>query len=815
MGLSPADAIIQTISYAQIFDQPLSIGELHRYLIGLKLSAEELNHEVAKLVNTGTLTKQNGLNWVALQNGEKQFAIRVEREERAKRLWPLAERYGRMIGRLPFVRMVAITGSLAVNNPDTAADIDLFVITKPERLWLTRLLTVGVVKLAAKQGVHLCPNYFITTQNLGIKTQNLYTAREICQMVPLVGQDVYQQFRCANQWTKQYFPNSEPLSGSANHTIHYRPGEKLLSGLLGSRIEQWEMKRKIKKLSAQIKGDEARFTADQCKGHIDGHQARIMAQVTQLTDTPPSDPQKTVSKWHASEATSTQILFGQSYYLRFDPKLYAAMQPYPPLGTMIAAAYIREQGYTVDLFDAMLAESTALWGAKVNTVRPKYAVIYEDNFNYLSKMCLLNMRDAALEMVGMAKEVGATVILCGSDATDHPGLYLKAGADYVIQGEGEETLAELLKHLEHTAGPVPENLWGVAYLNRGQVVENGRRPVMRHIDQLPFAAWDLINVEKYRQIWLKHHGYFSMNMVTTRGCPYHCNWCAKPIWGQRYNARSAANVAEEMGWLKTNFQPDHIWFVDDIMGLKPGWLEQFAAEVERKDAKLPFKCLSRADLIVRGGNNVAALAKAGCDIVWLGAESGAQHILNRMDKGTKVEDIYAAAEQLHHAGVQVAFFLQFGYPGESRADIEKTLQMVRDCQPDDIGMSVSYPLPGTRFYDNVKLHLGDQQNWTDSADLAMMYKGPFVTDFYRQLHIVLHKEFRSRKGWHMLKSVARKPHKWRPKHGRELLAIGYRLVTLPMAKTKLNRLAKIPHQSIEVLPHMPLAEAAVPTSQQD
>jgi len=338
---------------------------------------------------------------------------------------------------------------------------------------------------------------------------------------------------------------------------------------------------------------------------------------------------------------------------------------------------------------------------------------------------------------------------------------------------------------------------------------------MRDIDTLPFPAWDLVDIEKYRRIWYERHGYYSMNMVTTRGCPYHCNWCAKPIWGQRYNSRSPENVAQEMKWLKETYQPDHIWFVDDIMGLKPGWWHTFADMVERHQARIPFKCLSRADLIVRNEKNVDALARAGCDIVWMGAESGSQKILNAMEKGTTVEQIYEAARRLHQVGIKVAFFLQFGYPGETREDIEKTLQLVRDCQPDDIGMSVSYPLPGTKFYENIKLQLGDKQNWSDSADLAMMYRGPFATPFYRQLHIVLHKEFRSRRAWQELKRVAFKPAQWRRHHWREAAASVYRLVTLPLARLKLNRLAAVPHEGVAPMPHMRLEEAARPSPQGD
>jgi anaerobic magnesium-protoporphyrin IX monomethyl ester cyclase len=252
-----------------------------------------------------------------------------------------------------------------------------------------------------------------------------------------------------------------------------------------------------------------------------------------------------------------------------------------------------------------------------------------------------------------------------------------------------------------------------------------------------------VDIQKYKSIWLKRHGYFSMNMVTTRGCPYHCNWCAKPIWGQRYNSRSPENVVAEMKWLKAAYAPDHVWFADDILGLKPNWIERFAALVNEADAVIPFKCLQRADLV--NEKTASALARAGCKTVWIGAESGSQKILDAMEKGDKVEDIYRAAQFLHANGIEVGFFLQFGYPGETWDDVQKTLKMVRECAPDDIGISVSYPLPGTKFYERVKLELGEKQNWVDSEDLAMLYRGPFPTEFYRILHGRVHYEFRARR----------------------------------------------------------------------
>jgi radical SAM superfamily enzyme YgiQ (UPF0313 family) len=452
----------------------------------------------------------------------------------------------------------------------------------------------------------------------------------------------------------------------------------------------------------------------------------------------------------------THILFGQSYYLRFDPKLWKAMQPYPPLGTLYAASWLRQHGYEVALFDAMLAESEGEWGCALDEHKPQYAVIYEDNFNYLSKMCLLRMREAAFKMIDMAKARGCTVILCGADVTDHYDKYLEHGADYCILGEGEETLLELLNQIEGKSEAGFESILGLAYQspvpnleseieNRKSKIVNRRRPDITDLDKLPFPAWDLVDIQKYKSIWLEHHGYFSMNMVTTRGCPFHCNWCAKPIWGQRYNSRSPENVVAEMKWLKETFAPDHIWFADDILGLKPHWLERFAVLVNEAQAVIPFKCLQRADLV--NEKTASALAKAGCKTVWIGAESGSQKILDAMEKGDRVEDIYNAARLLRANGIEVGFFLQFGYPGEMWDDVQKTLKMVRECAPDDIGISVSYPLPGTKFYERVKLELGKKQNWIDSEDLAMLYRGPFPTEFYRILHRRVHHEFRLRQAW--------------------------------------------------------------------
>lgn len=484
------------------------------------------------------------------------------------------------------------------------------------------------------------------------------------------------------------------------------------------------------------------------------------------------------------------ILLTHSYILRLDPKEYRAMMPYAPLGTLYAASALRNAGFTVALFDSMLADSEQEISRALDSEKPGMLVIYDDDFNYLTKMCLSRMRDAAVAMIAVAKERGCRVVVHGSDPADHAGFYLDNGADFIAVGEGEVTLTELVLSLEGKSAVPPSAIPGVAYRDGGSVRMTAKRPVLKELDALPLPARDLVDIERYRALWKRRHGYFSMNIVTTRGCPFHCNWCAKPIYGQVYHSRSPECVVDEMLQLRASFRPDHLWFCDDIFGLKPGWVPAFADAVERRGAHTPFKCLSRADLLLHD-ETVRHLARAGCRSVWIGAESGSQKILDAMEKGITVDQIYRSARLLRQYGIRVGFFLQYGYPGETREDIDRTLAMVRECTPDEIGISVSYPLPGTRFYENVRRQLGEKQNWIDSQDLALLFHGTFEPEFYRALHAVTHKKLRIWQGQQTLKSLAAHPLAVRKVDLRSMAAMAYHAATLPRIESALNRAASL------------------------
>jgi anaerobic magnesium-protoporphyrin IX monomethyl ester cyclase len=478
-----------------------------------------------------------------------------------------------------------------------------------------------------------------------------------------------------------------------------------------------------------------------------------------------------------------KILFTPSYFYRFDEKQWRNQQPYPPYATILAASYIRNAGFEVQLFDSNLSSSPEEIKQQLKSFSPDYVVVYDDSFNYLSKMCLTIMRDACFDLIRYSKQAGCKVLVNSSDATDHSKLYLENGADIVMKGEGELTLHELLT----TDCSFIEDCLGIAYLKNNEMMVTARRQVLTELDSLPQPAWDLINIDAYKQIWLQGHHKFSLNIATTRGCPFKCNWCAKPIYGNRYNSRSPQAVANELKLLMNDFGATHFWVCDDIFGLKPGWVEEFSLLLKKENLHPKLKIQCRADLLLKE-NTIQHLVAAGLDEVWMGAESGSQQILDAMDKGTKVEQIFEATRLLKKHGVKVCFFLQYGYLGESKNDIDKTLAMVKKLMPYDIGISVSYPLPGTGFHEKVKAQLQEKQNWTDSDDLAMMYQGTYSQQFYKHLHRHTHRVFRKQKSIYHFRSIFHKPTEMGLAQMKSIAKLPYHWISEMLSEQKLKSL---------------------------
>ena len=479
------------------------------------------------------------------------------------------------------------------------------------------------------------------------------------------------------------------------------------------------------------------------------------------------------------------VVFSHSYYYKFDLKQWNNKTPYPPLGTLYAASYLRQNGYSVGVFDANLLDDPKTIEPYLKKHTPTTFVLYDDGFNYLTKMCLTTMREAAFQMIKIAKKQHCKVVVCSSDSTDHYEKYLDVGADFVIQGEGEITLKELLDTLEKHEDT--SEIKGLIFKHEEEIINNPKRSVLRDLDILPLPAWDLIDINAYKDIWKSGGNEFTLNIATTRGCPFKCNWCAKPIYGNRYNSHSPEYITKHIKYLSETYGVNRFWMCDDIFGLKPNWVQNFNLELKKEKLSISYYIQSRVDLLLKE-DTIDALEESGLKEVWVGAESGSQKILDAMDKETTVEQIYEATQLLKAKNVRVAFFIQFGYLGETKADITKTIDMIKELAPDNIGVSVSYPLPGTPFYDKVKDDLKLKANWTDSDDLAMLFKGTYSSKYYKKLQRYVHKEYRKSQAFQNLKTFIKNPFKLSQPQWRSIVLLGYYLPSAFLDKIQLKNM---------------------------
>ncbi len=465
-----------------------------------------------------------------------------------------------------------------------------------------------------------------------------------------------------------------------------------------------------------------------------------------------------------------RILVASNDQLALNPHEAAVGKPYPPLGALVIAANLRRAGHTVALHDPMFEPSgrgeTALVAA-LDAHGAEIVVLAADDHAVHQKMCLGVLREAALAMVRAAKGRGAKVVVAGPDASTWPEAY--AAADAVIVGDAAEIVVDWADGARGLVGV------------HGERGAGGRVPVIADLDRLPDPAWDLVDLERYKSWWIERHGAWELNIWTARGCPYKCNWCAKPTWGRSYHVRSPQRVAAEIATLRVTAGMDRIWFTDDIFALKPAWLRAFRAALREP---VPYRCLSRVDLM-KDPAFTEDLAATGCKEVWVGAESGSDKVLSAMDKESSVSEIEAATALLRRHGIQACFFLQLGYPGETLEDVLQTIAMVRRLKPDEIGVSVSYPHPGTAFYERVSASMGGR-SWAVSMDNKPLFEAPYTAAFYGAAKEVLRSQHSAGKGGAALRQLLRAPD---ARSARKVLGAAFHAVRLPIMQRRMMALA--------------------------
>lgn len=429
------------------------------------------------------------------------------------------------------------------------------------------------------------------------------------------------------------------------------------------------------------------------------------------------------------EATMTHTLLTHGYFLSEDEKERQIMKPYPPLGLLYLSAYLKTRGQPVEVYDSTFGTRTELL-QKIHAAAGGIVGIYTN----------LMTRASVLQIIGAAKQAGSTVILGGPEGANYPNEYLAAGADVVVIGEGESTLTELVATLPSMGPHRLDGVRGIVFKNAAdEPVYTPERAKINDLDTLPLPDRGAIDHHKYLDAWKHHHGASSINLITARGCPYRCTWCSHAVYGYSHRRRSPVNVASEVAWIVERYNPDQLWYADDVFTISHPWLQKYKAALDERGLHLPFETITRADRL-QSEDAVVALRELGCYRIWIGSESGSQRILDAMERGVSVEQVRRAVKLAHKHGIRVGMFLMWGYEGEELEDIAATVEHVKESNPDVFFTTISYPIKGTPYFQKVKDKVHLPSDWANVTDRDYSIGGRNGKDYYRLADVWLRSE---------------------------------------------------------------------------
>ena len=422
------------------------------------------------------------------------------------------------------------------------------------------------------------------------------------------------------------------------------------------------------------------------------------------------------------------LLLTHGYFLYEDPKELQIMKPYAPLGILYLCSHLRSKGFVVDVFDTTFSSREELF-RHLRSRKPSVLGIYAN----------LMTRKNVIEILKVAHESGWSTVVGGPEPGAYVDEYLEAGADFVVIGEGEITLQELLSALEDGAEASLAKVAGIAYRDSSGIIHHtAPRTQITNLDAQPWPARDAVDIQRYVQTWRDAHGKGSVSFITARGCPYKCRWCSHQVYGQTHRRRSPSLVVDEVEWLVQRYEPDMAWVADDVFTIHYGWIRDYAAEMKRRGLRIPFECISRADRL--NAEMLDLLAELGCFRIWIGSESGSQRILDAMERGVRLDQVQRAVELSRSRGIQSGMFLMWGYEGEELVDIEATVEHVKRSNPDIFFTTVAYPIKGTPYYAQVADRLVQLKSWADGSDRDFRIKGRHSRQFYEQADHLLRDE---------------------------------------------------------------------------
>jgi radical SAM superfamily enzyme YgiQ (UPF0313 family) len=428
------------------------------------------------------------------------------------------------------------------------------------------------------------------------------------------------------------------------------------------------------------------------------------------------------------------ILFTHAYYLSDDPKEQKIMKPYPPLGLLYVSAYLKSKNIDNTVFDTTFSSQKKQLDFILEK-QPKIICIYT---NLMTKIEVIRL----IKILKTDRFNFPKIVLGGPDVTYNVENYLKAGTDFLVIGEGEETTFELYNAIMNNGDVYQVD--GIAFLENNQIIQTTARTKFKELDELPLPNREAINMQNYLETWKTNHGQSSMTISTQRGCPYTCKWCSTAVYGQSYRRRPANQVAEEMKILKEKYNPDALWFVDDVFTVSHKWLIAFREEVLKQEAVIPFECITRAERL--NDEILQLLKEVGCFRIWIGAESGSQTIIDAMDRRVDVNQVKKVIQDTNALGIETGTFIMLGYPGETEKDITETIQYLKDANPTLYTITVAYPIKGTSLYNEIEHKITEQPDWETSTDRDIDFKRTYSRKYYQYAvskvvnEVELHKE---------------------------------------------------------------------------
>ena len=396
------------------------------------------------------------------------------------------------------------------------------------------------------------------------------------------------------------------------------------------------------------------------------------------------------------------------------------MRPYPPLGVLYVSAWLEKHGYDNSVFDSTFSTFENL-KSRLLQDKPDAIGIYTNLMTKLNVLC-------TIQFVKSHPDLAHTkIILGGPEVRNHVDNFLKHGADFLVLGEGEESMLALIQCLDKNENHT--DIESIAYLNNeGETVLTPERKLLRDLDDLPMPNRTKIDLNLYFKAWKQKHGTSAISINTMRGCPYTCNWCSRAVYGLSYRRRSPKHVVDEIEWIRNTYDVDTIWFVDDVFTVNHKWLREFADEITKRNLVTPFECITRADRMNQ--EVIDLLKKSGCFRVWIGAESGSQKVIDLMDRRVDVTQVREMIRTAQKSGIQAGTFIMVGYPGETKEDIFETVTHLKESNPDYFTITVAYPIKGTGLYTEVENQFVEDLPWESFTDRDIDFERTYSRKYY-------------------------------------------------------------------------------------